>query len=59
MDYRHEWKHELNYADMLNLRPRLRAVMEPDPHAIDGRYFIRSLYFDTPGTRRCAKSWTA
>ena len=48
MDYRHEWKHELNYADMLNLRPRLRAVMEPDPHAIDGRYFIRSLYFDTP-----------
>ena len=28
------------------LRQRLRAVMEPDPHAVDGRYFIRSLYFD-------------
>lgn len=22
--------------------------MQPDPHAIDGRYLIRSLYFDTP-----------
>lgn len=22
--------------------------MEPDPHAIGGKYFIRSLYFDTP-----------
>ena len=46
MDYRHEWKHELNYLDLLTLRARLRAVMEPDPHAVDGRYEIRSLYFD-------------
>ncbi len=44
--YRHEWKHELNRLDLLVLRQRLRAVMEPDPHAVDGRYFIRSLYFD-------------
>ena len=44
--YRHEWKHELNHLDLLSLRARLRAVMEPDPHAIDGKYFIRSLYFD-------------
>ena len=44
--YRHEWKHELNYQDYLILRQRLRAVMEPDPHAVDGKYFIRSLYFD-------------
>ena len=51
MDYRHEWKHELNYLDLLTLRARLRAVMEPDPHAIDGRYHIRSLYFDTPGDK--------
>ena len=49
--YRHEWKHEVNYADLLALRARLRAVMEPDPHAIDGRYRIRSLYFDTPGDK--------
>ncbi len=46
MDYRHEWKHELNYLDLLTIRQRLRAVMEPDPHAIDGKYLIRSLYFD-------------
>ena len=46
MDYRHEWKHELNYLDLLTIRSRLRAVMEPDPHAVDVRYLIRSLYFD-------------
>ena len=44
--YRHEWKHELNYLDLLSIRSRLRAVMEPDPHAVDGKYCIRSLYFD-------------
>lgn len=46
MDYRHEWKHEINYADLLVLRQRLRQVMKPDPYAIDGKYMIRSLYFD-------------
>ena len=44
--YRHEWKHELSFQDSLILRQRLRAVMEPDVHAVDGKYFIRSLYFD-------------
>ena len=44
--YRHEWKHVLNTGDLLTLRQRLRAVMESDPHAIDGKYYIRSLYFD-------------
>lgn len=47
MQYRHEWKHELTWADVLELRQRLRAVALPDPHAVDGRYLIRSLYFDT------------
>lgn len=47
MKYRHEWKHIIGFADCLELRTRLRAVMAPDPHAgADGRYFIRSLYFD-------------
>lgn len=46
MDYRHEWKHEINHADMLILRQRLRAVMKQDVHARNGKYFIRSLYFD-------------
>ena len=44
--YRHEWKHEISYVDLLAIRQRLRAVAESDPHAVDGRYFIRSLYFD-------------
>lgn len=46
MQLRHEWKHEINDADLLVLRQRLRAVMKPDPHAENGCYFVRSLYFD-------------
>ena len=37
MDYRHEWKHEINQTDLLVLRQRLRAITVPDPHAIDGK----------------------
>ena len=44
--YRHEWKHEITYLDMLAIRQRLGAVARRDPHAIDGKYLIRSLYFD-------------
>ena len=44
--YRHEWKHVINYADLLVIRQRLRAVAKPDEHARDGQYLIRSLYFD-------------
>lgn len=46
LQFRHEVKHEISKLDMMILRQRLRAVMRPDPHAIDGRYEIRSLYFD-------------
>ena len=46
MKYRHEWKHEINYLDRLVLLSRLSAVMQRDPHAVDGVYRIRSLYFD-------------
>ena len=46
MQYRHEWKHEISYADLLCIRQRLRAVARPDPHAVGGKYRIRSLYFD-------------
>lgn len=46
MDFRHEWKHEINYSDMIILRQQLKAVMKRDENAIDGKYFIRSLYFD-------------
>lgn len=46
MDFRHEWKHEITVSDMIAIRHRLRAVAKIDPNAIDGKYFIRSLYFD-------------
>ena len=46
MDLRHEWKHEISYSDMLAIRQRLSAVAQRDSHAVNGSYFIRSLYFD-------------
>ena len=46
MDFRHEWKHAVGYSDLLALRSRLTAVMAQDIHAINGKYEIRSLYFD-------------
>ena len=50
-DFRHEWKHEISLADRLVLRARLRAVCRADGHAVDGRYQIRSLYFDNPADK--------
>ena len=44
--YRHEWKHILNYMDLVTIRQRIRLVARPDPHTKDGKYHIRSLYFD-------------
>lgn len=49
--YRHEWKHEITYVDLLSIRARLRAVAQSDPHAIGGKYLIRSLYFDNPSDK--------
>lgn len=46
MIFRHEWKHEINLSDKITLRQRLRALMQADEHSIDGKYEIRSLYFD-------------
>ena len=49
--YRHELKQEISHADLLVLRQRLKAVMQKDPYAIDGKYKIRSLYFDNPNDK--------
>ena len=46
VNFRHELKHEINSSDMIVIRQRLRAVAKPDAHAVDGKYLIRSLYFD-------------
>lgn len=51
MQYRHEWKHEISFSDLLAIRQRLRAVATLDPNAVGGKYEIRSLYFDTPTDR--------
>lgn len=48
MQFRHEIKHEISTADRMVLRQRLRAVLKPDQHAVNGVYEIRSLYFDSP-----------
>lgn len=48
MNFRHEWKHEINFSDLMAVRQRLRAVAEPDGHASGGTYQVRSLYFDDP-----------
>ena len=46
MDLRHEWKHEISYSDLLEIRQRLLAVAKQDAHTVNGKYLIRSLYFD-------------
>ncbi len=60
VNFRHEWKHEINSMDAAIIRQRLMAVTKPDSHArelylpdIFGvpaikiyAYGIRSLYFD-------------
>lgn len=46
MNFRHEWKIEIDHSDLISIRQRLRAVASIDSHAVDGKYQIRSLYFD-------------
>lgn len=46
MQWRHEWKHEISPLDALVIRQRMGVVGTLDPHARDGCYDIRSLYFD-------------
>lgn len=49
MKLRHELKYQINRFDGQILRARLQAALGRDVHAgEDGKYKIRSLYFDTP-----------
>ncbi|HHY52794.1 MAG TPA: polyphosphate polymerase domain-containing protein [Clostridiales bacterium] len=43
---RHELKHYINYADVIELRARLPYVAKPDGNSIGGHYRVKSLYFD-------------
>lgn len=45
--FRHELKYRIGYTQYIELRNRLRTVMQSDIHTgADGRYLIRSIYFD-------------
>lgn len=47
MQFRHEYKFQLNYSDYLILKSRLAQVMQHDTNVGKGNeYKIRSLYFD-------------
>lgn len=46
MKFRNEWKIEIAPSDMITLRARLRTVAKPEQHGVNGKYNIRSLYFD-------------
>lgn len=42
----YEYKHIINNGDYLALKSRLNIIMNKDEHIIDGKYKIRSIYFD-------------
>ena len=45
--YRHELKYQISFADYLAIRQRVLPIMKVDKNTDDdGRYFIRSIYFD-------------
>lgn len=46
MKFRHEQKIEISKSDIPVLRSRLSVIASRDSYSVDGRYFIRSLYFD-------------
>lgn len=44
--FRHELKYQIGAAEHIALRQRLGTVMRSDSHAREGRYLVRSVYFD-------------
>lgn len=44
--YRNEWKYLISHSEKELLKLRMKPFLVPDPHAKDGSYLIRSLYFD-------------
>jgi hypothetical protein len=52
LKFRHEWKHYINLCDYLCIRQKLSVLARRDSHAgADGKYRVRSLYFETPEDR--------
>ncbi|MEG2570514.1 MAG: polyphosphate polymerase domain-containing protein [Clostridia bacterium] len=46
LKYRHELKFLISEGEKELIRERLQVIMKLDPHATNGEYHIRSLYFD-------------
>ena len=47
--FRHEYKYLCDGGQLLIEQKRLESLLRPDPHAgPDGRYCVRSVYFDDP-----------
>lgn len=46
LKFRNEWKYLISEPEAYFMRERLLSVMQHDPHATDGKYMLRSLYFD-------------
>ena len=44
--FRHEWKYLISYGEKEMMTARMLPFFKKDPHAINGIYMIRSLYFD-------------
>ncbi|MDO4276427.1 MAG: polyphosphate polymerase domain-containing protein [Eubacteriales bacterium] len=44
--YRNEWKYIISLWEAESLKRRLSPFLERDPNTVDGKYMIRSLYFD-------------
>lgn len=44
--FRHELKFLINEGERELLKTRMRPLFQLDPHAVNGQYLIRSLYFD-------------
>ena len=44
--YRNEWKYYISLQEAELLKRRIAPFMERDPYTSDGKYMIRSLYFD-------------
>lgn len=44
--FRNEWKYYISLWECAGLRERFQQLLMRDPHAVNGSYMIRSLYFD-------------
>ena len=44
--FRNEWKYLISTSEKEVLNLRMKPLMKLDPHAENGGYLIRSLYFD-------------